>query len=703
MPELPVLRELLVVLTVSLVTVFLVRKLRLPNTVGFLVAGLLVGPGVLGLVQDRHAIEVLAEIGIVLLLFTIGLKISLRDLARLRTLTLGAGGMQVGVTIGVVFALAVASGLPLRPAVFLGCLLALSSTAVVLKSLEDRGESDAPYGRLVLGILVFQDLAIVPMMLFIPLLGGAANVSLGQAILTLLESLGLIAAILVAALVLLPWLFERVVRTRSPELFTLSVLVAVLGTAWLFNRVGLSLALGAFLAGIVVSESRYAAQILSEVTPFRDTLGSLFFVSVGMLVDPAVWARSPLLMLGLSVGLMATKALIVFGVVFVFRLGLRVAGRTSLALAQVGEFSFVLAAAGRVFELIDESVFQAFLSVSVVSMAMTPVLIMFSPRITDSLERVSWLAALFAGPTPTLTSDLAGHAALENHVIVVGAGVAGQNVARALRLIEVPHLFLELNPLTVQRMRTEGERILYGDATQREVLKKVAVASARTVVVTIPDPAAVRRIVSVARSLNPDVTLIVRTRFLSEVDALHKLGANEVVPEEYVTAIELVDLVLIHYGVPGRQRLRELVRLRSGQYRALRDPTVEPHPSLNAMTEAADFEEIALAAGSPAEGRSLRDLDLRRRSGASVIGLDRGHRLWPNPDPGTLLEAGDVLVLFGTAEQMQAAVLVLQPGEVEDLHASDRSGGGVGRVDVEGRGVAPPEQGGRETDASREV
>ena len=239
------------------------------------------------------------------------LKISLRDLVRLRTLTLGAGGMQVGVTVVVVFMCATAFGLPPRHAAFLGCLLALSSTAVVLKSLEDRGESDAPYGRLALGILIFQDLAIIPMMLFVPLLGGAKNASLSQTLLTLLESLGLIAVILVAALVLLPWLFERVVRTRSPELFTLSVLVTVLGTALLFNRGGLSLALGAFLAGIVISESRYAVQILSEVTPFRDTLGSLFFVSVGMLVEPSVWARSPVLMLGLSVGLMAVKALIV--------------------------------------------------------------------------------------------------------------------------------------------------------------------------------------------------------------------------------------------------------------------------------------------------------------------------------------------------------------------------------------------------------
>lgn len=578
MHDLPILRELLIVLAVSLVVVFAVRPLRIPPTVGFLLAGVALGPGLLGLVKDRHAIEILAEIGVVLLLFTIGIKLSIRDLARLGAAALGAGALQVAATIAATAGAAVAFGVSPRPALFLGCLIALSSTAVVLRLLEDRGEGAAPHGRLALGILVFQDLAIVPMMLFLPLLDLNTTATWGEALLAMARSIGLLVVILGAAFVVLPWLFERVVRTRSQELFTLTVLTAVLGIAYLFSASGLSLALGAFLAGIVVSESRYAGQILSDVVPFRDALGSLFFVSVGMLFQPDPWLAAPFTMVALVTGLLVLKAAVVFTAVLVLGFGLRSAILTGLALAQVGEFSFVLAATGGRYGLLGADSFQRFLSVAVISMALTPLLLALAPILAGLARRLRPAAA--AEPAATDGKPV------EDHVIIVGAGVAGRNVARALRLLHAPHLFLELNPFTVRRMQEDGERSIYGDATKRMVLAKAGIASAHTMVVTIPDPAAVRQIVAVARSLNPRVQLIVRTRFVREVDKLHDLGADAVVAEEFVTAIDLVARVLATYGCSEQEIQREVDRLREDHYSALRGTITNPHPTL---------EEIAAA------------------------------------------------------------------------------------------------------------
>jgi len=664
MPEIPILKQLLLVMSLSLVTVYVVRRLRVPNIVGYLIAGIAIGPGALGLVKDQHAVEVLAEIGIVLLLFTIGLKISLKDLARMRGLLIGAGGLQVLTTIILVASIAWLAGVEPRRAVFLGFLVALSSTAVVLKLLEDRGESGAPHGRLALGILIFQDLAIVPMMLFLPLLGRQGDASFGGAILALVESLVLLSLLIGTAVFVLPWLLERVVRARSPEIFTLAVLVVVLGTAYLTSQIGLSLALGAFLAGIVVSESRYAAQILAEVTPLKDSLGGLFFVSIGMLLDPGIWFSAPVMTLVLVIALVALKAAVVFAVALGFGFGTRAATLSAFGLAQVGEFSFVLAEAGRGLQLLTGDLFQMFLSVSVLSMALTPPAMLAAPRLARVLQRV----ALFGRRGRAVVQEKAAAPGdptrpLRDHVIIVGAGVAGQNVARVLRSLAVDHLFLELNPITVRQMQAEGERILYGDATKREVLSKARITRARVVVVTIPDPAATRQIVALARGLNPDAILIVRTRFLTEVDGLYRLGANEVVPEEFVTAVELVGLVMSTYGVPERHIAREKALIRHERYRLMRGPDAagEPHPSLKALASSADFDEVVLAPDSPALGRDLRELALRSRAGVTVVGVERDGRVTGNPDPGFTLAAGDGLLLFGTAEQLESARKLLAP------------------------------------------
>ena len=472
-----VLRDLLIVLGISLVAVFALRRVGIPAIVGFLVAGVVIGPGGLRLIREVHSIEMLAEVGVVLLLFTIGLKFSLAELNRMRSYVFGAGTLQVVGTIGASVLIGSLLGLDVPKAIFLGFLLAMSSTAIVLKLLEERAETEGPQGRFVTGILVFQDLAVVPLTLLVPLLGGE-SMSVAQAAWTLGKSLLLVVAIIVAARVVFPRLLELVARTRNREVFTITTILAVIGTAYACSEIGLSLALGAFIAGVVISESDYSQQILSEFVPLRDVFAGLFFVSVGMLVDLSKWTDDPHLIVGLTAAVIALKGVVVWVVARAFGTGARVALIAGLALAQVGEFSFVLAKDGAALGLMDDRTNQLFLSVSVLSMALTPFAIMLTP----------WIIGRAAGPRehhePTTE--------LRDHVVIVGFGVAGRNVAHVLKHLGLRYLILELNPHTVRKLRAEGHEVQYGDACRQEVLERAGVAHARSLVLTVPEAVSAR-------------------------------------------------------------------------------------------------------------------------------------------------------------------------------------------------------------------
>ncbi len=670
MPEMPFLQELLLVIAVALLTVFATRRLHAPTVVGFLIAGVIAGPGCLALVHDRHHIDLLAEIGIVFLMFTIGLKISLKDLHRMKGLVVGAGGLQVVGTAALVAGVAAAAGMPVNRSVFLGLLVAMSSTAIVLKQLEDRGEGGASHGRIALGILIFQDLAIVPIMLLVPLLGTTGDASAATALTALVTSAAMLVGIIVAALFVLPWLLERVVRVRSREVFTLTVLLAVLGTAYLTSQAGLSLALGAFLAGIVISESEYSHQILSEVAPFRDAMSSLFFVSVGMLVTPKMWIESPVTTLLAAAGVFLVKAGIVFLVSLCVGFGKRAAVLAAVALAQIGEFSFIIAKAGEGVGLIPKDLYATFLSVSVLTMALTPVLMRFAPFLANRAPDVRWVTRYLSRGKPKDDVYTDAEPTMTNHVIIIGYGVNGQSVARVLRQMEIPYLFLELNPITVRRVRETGETIHYGDAASADVLYRIGVKRAKALVITVPDPTSARQAVAHARRANPELFIIVRTRFVTEVTELLALGANEAVPEEFATSLELVGAVMKTFGVSERLIARERTMIREGGFSLLRaadaEPTVTTHPTLQALAATADVSELTLAEESPAIGQTLRALDLRHRTGTSILAVERHGALIGNPDPTFVLQLDDVVLLFGKALEIEAAETYLSPPTRED-------------------------------------
>ncbi len=660
--ELPLLKDLLVLLLASVPIAFLFHRLRLPTIVGFMITGVVIGPYGLGLIRDVHAIEALAEVGVVLLLFTIGLEFSLRRIIEMKRLVLLGGGAQVAATALLVMAVAYFWGRPANQAVFFGFIFALSSTAIVLKSYIDRAEVDAPHGRAGVGILLFQDLSIVLMMLLVPVLGGREGTSAGRVALTLGAALAAVAVIILAARKLVPFLLHHIVRLRSPDLFIIFVVLMSLGTAWLTSQFGLSLALGAFIAGMVLSESDYSHQVVADILPFRDVFNSVFFVSIGMLLSLSALAADLPTVLAWVGALVVGKALLVLAVVRFLGYSVRVATMAGLGLAQVGEFSFILAKAGLPHGLLSEADYQRFLAASILSMIATPFLIKAAPR-------VGYLAQSFVSPGSLLEPTVAGfnleEPDLRGHVVIIGYGLNGRNLARVLRKVGVQYLVLELNAQVVREASAWGERIVYGDATRKEVLHHVGLERARILVVAVSDPVATRHAIWLARQMNPDIHAIVRTRYMTELQDLLQLGADDVIPEEFETSIEIFSRVLREYGIARDVIRRRVEEVRREGYEMLRTPSLAP-VEIRGIAEAlgsASTETLFVEPDSPVVGKTIGDLRLRSRTGATVIAVVQDGRTEINPGPERKLEAEDVLVLLGSPEQIEIAASQITPSE----------------------------------------
>lgn len=661
MTDVKILTDLLVIFGISIGVVFIFHKFRLPPIAGFLAAGALIGPSGLNLVSDIEQVKVMAEIGVVLLLFTIGVEFSLAHLAAARRLLLIGGPLQVIGTLMLAALVGIAAGLPVRQALFWGFLLSLSSTAIVLKALAERGESDSLHGRATVGILIFQDLAVVPMMMILPLLADPSDNLRPGVLLTLAKSVVLVAALMVAALYVVPKLLEQIVRSRSRELFLLTIIVLCLGIAWLTSLSGLSLALGAFMAGLVISESEYSHQAMAEVLPFRDSFNSLFFVSIGMLMDVRVLLVHPVLVLTLIAAVLVGK--FVTGLLPVVASGypLRSGILAGVSLAQVGEFSFVLAQQGAQNGLLTGEPYQVFLAVSVLTMVITPLLMEGAPILAKRVEAIQRLRHWYPDKAVTQTQQASRHLKVKDHVIVMGYGLSGRNLVRVLEETEIPYVALDLDGDTVRREAQNGVKIFYGDATNPTVMHHVRIEHARVLVVAISDPFAARRAVQIARGLNPDVHIIVRTRYLREMDDLHQLGADEVVPEEFETSIEIFALVLQTYKMPQAVIVEKAEQIRKEGYALLRRgelPDLAHHLRRGTFTEV-EVDTCRIEADSPALGKTLGQVSVRPRTGASVIALTRRGDTESNPGEKVRLEEGDVVSLLGTREQIRRAMGLL--------------------------------------------
>jgi len=586
------LADLLVVFAVTAVVVFLFGQARLPSVVGLLVSGVLVGPYGLSLVADVETVQLLAEIGVVVLLFTVGLEFSMSRLVVMLPLMARIGlpqivGTALLVTLATWWYLGTAA-----QAVFAGLLVAMSSTAIVLKLLADRGETGTPHGRIAVAVLLLQDLLVVVAMLAVPLLADAAGTQPGPAapahaaahsaplfanpVAGIVAGLVVVAGVLVAGRRIVPVVLHEVVRQRNRELFLITIVLVCLGTAAITAQVGLSLALGAFLAGLSLAESEYGHQAFTEVLPFRDTLASLFFVSVGMLLDIRFLLANVPLVAATVVAIIIAKMLVTAVPAWLAGFPVRTSLLAGAGIAQVGEFSFVLGSRGAEAGLLDAGDYQTFLAAAVVTMAATPVVTATLPGLLERLARtVGWARRLLEMPIEQ------GGPVLADHVVIAGFGLNGQNLAAALGEFGVPHVILELNPETVRRERLAGRDIRYGDCTRAAVLAHASLERARAYVIAISDPASTRRSVRIAREIAPAVRILVRTEHLAEVDELESLGADDVIPAEFETALALFDRVLGIYDVPEPTIDGLLAKMRLENYgvlRAARRPRPEAGP-----------------------------------------------------------------------------------------------------------------------------
>ena len=535
MPELDYLKDLVIVLGAAVVVVAILRRVGVPSIAGFILAGALAGPTALRLVDDTRQVEVLAEIGVVLLLFGIGLEISLERLRRLWKAVLLGGGIQVGFTIACTAVLASGFGLTPGPAMFLGCVIAVSSTAVVLRGLSTRGELEAPHGRLAVGILVFQDLCVVPMILAIPFLAGR-GVSTQEIVLTIGTAVIILAGVLVAASHLVPRLFTFVAQTRDRDLFILTVFLVCFGTAWTLSLAGISLALGAFLAGLVVSGSEFRHQAMYDLIPAREVFASLFFVSVGMLLDVSDVFEHLMPTVGLLGAILVGKFAIVLGTALLLRLPLRVGILSAATLCQVGEFSFVLLNAASGAELLGASLSHNLLVAIILSMLFTPMAIASGPHLASSAARVPWMNRLLGAEPPGV--DV--HEPHRDHVVVAGYGLTGQEVCRAVRAAGLAYVAVDANPDNVRAAKAAGDRAVLGDVTQREVLEELSCRNVRLVVLSINDAKATELATRTIRAAAPDTIIIVRAQYEMDKDSLRAAGATHVITAEAMACSAIV-------------------------------------------------------------------------------------------------------------------------------------------------------------------
>jgi len=551
MTELVFLQDLVIILAAAVAVVAFLRFLRIPSIAGFIIAGTLIGPHALRLVQDLHQVEILAELGVVLLLFGIGLDLSLSRVRRLWRPILGGGSLQVGATILVVLGISILFDRDIRSGLLLGFIVAVSSTAIVLRGLSTRGELETPHGRLALGILIFQDLCVVPMVLVIPVLGDTSSAGT-SVLIPLLKAAAVVTGVLVAARLVVPRFLEAITRTRKRDLFVLSVFLICLGTAWAVSSVGVSLALGAFLAGLVVSGTRYREQAISDLVPLRDVLASVFFVSIGMLLDLRNVIDNLLPILALFAAIIVGKFIIIFLSASIMRLPLRVGILTAASLSQVGEFAFVLLLAASGTNLLEEPFKSNFTVAIILTMVATPFGLALGPHLASGLGKLNPLTRLLQVRT---TEEMRETGSLRNHVIIAGYGLTGRNLARSLKQIGTRYTIVDINTENVRDAARQGEPAFFGDVTSAEVLEHLGVADASEIVIAINDPDATARAIGAARLAAPDLRITVRTSYDADVKRLEEAGATHVVAAEAAAADTIIDRVLRNLGgTPENQR-----------------------------------------------------------------------------------------------------------------------------------------------------
>lgn len=655
--ELDLLKDIVIIFALSTLVNFLFTKIKVPTIIGYLLTGVIAGPYLLSLVGSPHQIELMAEIGVVLLMFTIGLEFSINHLLKIRKIVFVGGFMQLLFTVGITMLIARLYNLSWSSSLFIGFLTALSSTAVVLKLMQERSEITSNYGRTVLGILIFQDIILIPLLLFTPMLAGEMTGQNNELVLLLGKTLVLVGLVYVGNRWLMPKLLQLVAHTKNQELFMMSIFVICLSVALLTSEMGISLAFGAFLAGLMISESEYSHNAFGHLIPFKDTFTSFFFVSIGMLLDLGFVVNHLWLVISTVLLVLLIKMIIAGGTAFVLGHTFRGTIMVGFALCQVGEFSFILAQSGLKYNLIPQYYYQLFLAVAVISMLITPLLIMTSRPVANQLLKFPlprlWVDGLFPLPQIEIPE-------YKNHVVFIGKDSRSLNLSVMAKYIHLPYISIIFDPVTVKKLQEKGETVIYGDATNEPILEKAHIQNAEIVVISVGNLIVSMSIVERVREMNPHVFIIVRTKHVFDIEELYRLGADQVIPEEFETAIDLFERVLKKRLVPQREINLIIAKIRDDHYGIFREETDQSNLLFNELPNI-EITALKVRDDSFVIGKTISEIRFRKVFGVTLVAVLRQDQLIEHPDVHTRLEKHDIVYIMGRSEQIAQAFELFGP------------------------------------------
>lgn len=665
MNDLIILRNILIILAIIIPITFLANRLRFPTVIGFLFTGIIIGPHALGWVQDREAIQTIAEFGVILLLFSVGLEFSLEKLFKVKRLLLIAGGGQVFLTVGLVWLMATLVHLPPVTGFIFGSLIAMSSTAIIMKILGDKRDIDTPVGRITLTISLFQDMFIVPLMLMLPYLNQPEMFNWIHFTSTMALSLTAIVIVIVVARIIIPNLILHIIRQQNRELFFITIIFISIGTAWVSSLVGLSLAIGAFFAGLIISESEYSHQITSEILPVKDILMAVFFISIGMMINPEFIKNNYIILLGLVIVIVFLKSTIVFALVYLLKYPAQMGISAGLTLSQIGEFSFVIAIEAMHYDLLSPDLYQFFLGASLLTMTISPFFISYSESIGQWIQKTFHLPELMPFRATKLSRMMDTEKFTElsdtkkdGHIVIVGYGTTGEYLTNVFREIQLPVTLCELIYDRYRKAKSVHSSTVFGDAASPVIAERARINAAKLMIITTGNKDAAIRIIKTAKSLNPDLSIIARTRRLESVEILYKIGADAVIPEELETTIEILALALRQFRIPRNVIASQVAMIRQDHYRPLlgvsiSDSTMTQLPYLLAANTT---ESGILMEDCPIIGQSIESSGLTQRTGVKIIALVRNGKPIHQPPPDLILQKGDILIFLGTHAEIDAAM-----------------------------------------------
>jgi CPA2 family monovalent cation:H+ antiporter-2 len=663
--EFTILKDILIIFALSTLVNYIFTKIKIPSIVGYLLTGVLAGPHLTGVISNVENIEVLAEIGVVLLLFTIGLEFSLKHLIKIRKIVFWGGFLQFSLTTLIVLGISRMYDLDFKGALFVGFLTALSSTAVVLKILQDRSEITSNYGRTVLGVLIFQDLILVPLLLFTPIIGGESTNVMEEIFWMGLKSLGIILFVIFGNKWFMNKLLHAIAMTKNQELFLMSILLICLSVAFLTAELGMSLAFGAFLAGLMISESEYSHNAFGHIIPFKDTFASFFFVSIGMLLDLQFLMDNITIVLGTVAMVVLVKMLIASGTAFMLGHTFRGVVLVGLALAQVGEFSFILVKLGQNYQIISEYYYQLFLAVAVITMSISPFLIMVARPLSHAAMKLPLPKRFVEGLFPLKQIDIPE---LNNHLVLIGKDSRALSMSVMARHVKIPYISIVFDPATVKERQQKGETVIYGDAQNSPILEKAHVKTAAVIVISVGDVVTAMSITEKVRNFNKHAAIIVRTRQIDDAEDLYTMGATQVLPEEFETAIEMFERVLNKFLMPKDEIEVTIGRIRKNNYGLVRDIKKRPRRSILSQLPNLEISALRVADHSPVADHSLSEMEFRGTYGVTVVAVKRKQKLIDHPGPDTKILKDDIVYVLGKQDQIAHAVSLFekQKGKKEE-------------------------------------